>query len=179
MTRAALARFGAALTSVPSVIFVAGILAWTPAAADEVADRNAAVAAAVQEGTQWLDALDAHRYADSWTEAAAVMKEGRTQDDWVRDVGTPREVFGKAVMRELKHAEYSTSVRGAPQGKYVTAAYLTQFSNAPPAIETVLMVLEEGHWRIGGYSVERAPAPETPPSGKDKAGAGPTPKAKE
>jgi hypothetical protein len=176
MTRAALARFAAALTS---VIFVAGILAWTPAAADEEADRKAAVAAATQEGTQWLDALDAHRYADSWTEAAAVMKEGRTQDDWVRDVGTPREVFGKAVMREIKHAEYSTSVRGAPEGKYVTAAYLTQFSNAPPAIETVLMVLEEGHWRIGGYSVERAAEPETPPSGKDQAGASPKPKAKE
>ncbi len=122
MTRAALARFAAALTS---AIFVAGILAWTPAAADETADRQAAVAAATQEGTQWLGALDGHRYTDSWTEAAAVMKD------------------------------------------------------APPAIETVLMVLEEGHWRIGGYSVERAPAPETPPSGKDKAGAGPTPKAKQ
>ncbi len=176
MTRAALARFAAALTS---AIFVAAILAWTPAAADETADHQAAVAAATQEGTQWLGALDGHRYTDSWTEAAAVMKEGRTQDDWVREIGTSREVFGKAVMRELKHAEYSTSVRGAPEGKYVTASYLTQFSNAPPAIETVLMVLEEGYWRIGGYSIERAPAPETPPSGKDKAGAGPTPKAKE
>ena len=176
MTHRALARFAAALTS---VIFVAGILAWTPAAADEAADRNTAVAAATQEATQWLDALDAHRYADSWTEVAAVMKEGRTQDDWTRDVGTPREALGKALIRELKSAEYSTIVRGAPDGKYVTAAYLTQFSNAPPAIETILVVLENGHWRIGGYTVERAPEAQTPPPAKDNVGDSPKPKAKE
>jgi len=158
---------------------VAGVLAWTPAAADEEADRNAAVAAATREATQWLEALDAHRYGDSWTEVAAVMKEGRTQDEWTRDVGTPREVLGKALIRELKRADYSTIVRGAPVGKYVTTTYLTQFSNAPPAIETILVVLEADHWRIGGYTVERAAEPETPPPANDNAGANPKPKAKE
>ena len=176
MSRAARARLGAALAS---VTFIAAIFAWTPAAADDEADRNAAVAAATQEAIQWLAALDAHRYADSWTEAAAVMKTGRTQESWVRDIGTPREALGKSLIRELKRAEYSTVVRGAPEGKYVTAAYLTQFSNAPPAIETILVVLEDGRWRIGGYSIERAREPATPPSAKDQPGASPKPKAKE
>jgi hypothetical protein len=143
---------------VPALL--AGILAWTPAAADEQTDRNAAVAAATQKATAWLDALDAHRYADSWSGAAPAMKDGRTQDDWVRDVGTPRESLGKPVMRELKRAEYATLVRGAPEGKYVTAEYLTQFSKAPPAIETILLMLEDGRWRIAGYNVERAPEPK-------------------
>jgi hypothetical protein len=88
-----------------------------------------------------------------------VMKEGHTQEDWVRDVGAPRESLGKAVMRELKRAEYSTQVRGAPTGKYVTAEYLTQFSKAPLATETILLVLQDSRWRIAGYNVERAPEP--------------------
>jgi hypothetical protein len=158
---------------------LAGILAWNPAAADEQADRNAAVATATQEATAWLDALDAHRYADSWSGAAAVMKNGRTQDDWVRDVGTPRESLGKPVMRELTRAEYATLVRGAPEGKYVTAKYLTQFSKASPAIETILLMLEDGRWRIAGYTVARAPEAVTPASAPNMAGTAPGPKAKE
>jgi hypothetical protein len=165
----------ALVTASAAVTFLAGILAWTPVGADEAADRSAAAAAATQEATTWLDALDAHRYADSWSDAAAVMREGRTQDDWTRDIGA-RESFGKALIRELRSAEYSTSVRGGPQGKYVTATYLTQFTNAPPAIETILVTLEDGRWRIAGYTIARAP---TPPPAPDKPGTDSKSKAKE
>ena len=66
-------------------------------------------------------------------------------------------------------------MRGAPAGQYVTIAYLTQFTNASPAIETVLVMLEEGHWRIAGYNIARAP---DPPESKApaKTDAGPKPK---
>ena len=43
-------------------------------------------------------------------------------------------------------------MRGAPSGKYVTVTYLTQFANAPPVYETILLTLEEDHWRIAGYN---------------------------
>ncbi|HEX8012572.1 MAG TPA: DUF4019 domain-containing protein [Casimicrobiaceae bacterium] len=158
---------------------LAGLAAWTPVMAEEDAARNAALAAATQEATGWLAALDGHRYADSWSEVAAVIREGRTQDDWARDVGTPREAFGSTLMRELKSAEYSTSVRGAPQGRYVTATFLTQFTNAPPALETVLVKFEDERWRIAGYSIQPAPKAASPPSAPDKLGAHAQPKAKE
>jgi len=155
-----------------AVLALAAALAGTPAAADEESDRAAAVTAATEEATHWLDALDAGRHAESWNDAAAVMKEGRNQQDWIRDVANPRESFGKSVMREVQRAEFSTAVRGAPSGKYVTLIYLTQFAKAPPVYETILLTLEDEHWRIAGYSIEPAPEATAPAPAEDKPGQG-------
>ncbi|HEV8256011.1 MAG TPA: DUF4019 domain-containing protein [Casimicrobiaceae bacterium] len=156
------------------VLSLAALLVGTPAAADEESDRAAAVTAATAQAMQWLNALDAGRHAESWNDAAAVMKAGRNQQDWIREVANPREAFGKSVMRELQQAEFSTTVRGAPTGKYVTVIYLTQFVNAPPVYETILLTLEDNRWRIGGYSIDRAPeaAAPTPAPAEKKPGPG-------
>jgi len=169
MKRRTLSRCRSALLGVLSL---AAVLAGTPAAADEASDRAAAVTAAKEQATQWLNALDAGRHAESWNDAAAVMKEGRNQQDWIREVANPRESFGKSVMRELQRAEFSTTVRGAPSGEYVTVIYLTQFANAPPVYETILLTLEDNRWRIAGYSIERAPDAAGPASAEKKPGQG-------
>jgi predicted RNA-binding Zn ribbon-like protein len=145
---------------VAGLVALAAALAWIPARADEEDDR-AAVTAATEQAARWLDALDAGQYVETWNDAAAVMKAGRTQEEWVSDVASPRAALGKAVMRELQHAVFSTSVRGAPEGKYVTATYLTQFVKTPPTVETILLTAEDDHWRIAGYDI--APAPAVPP----------------
>ncbi len=142
-----------------ALLILAAALPMAAAGADIVAK---AVSAATEEAMHWLEQLDARRYAESWNDAAAVMKEGRSQDDWVRDIGGPRELLGKSLIRELQHADYSTTVRG----------------NAPPAIETVLVMLEEDRWRIAGYNIARAPEP-APSKAPAKTDAGPEPKPKE
>lgn len=150
----------ASLFRLTFALLLGAVIAQGPLAAEP--DRGAAIAAATEQAEQWLQAMDAHRWDDGWKQSAAVVREGRTQEDWVRDFGTPREALGKPVMREVKRADYSTAVRGAPEGEYVTAVFLTQFSNTPPATETVLLVLERGQWRVGGYDV--AAAPDAPPA---------------
>ncbi len=150
------------------------------ALADEQADRVAAVATATQEADQWLEAMDTRRYVDGWNESAAVVREGRTEQDWVQEFGAPREALGKPVMRELKRAEFSTRMRGAPEGEYVTAVYLTKFTSIPLVTETVLLTRESGHWRVGGYNVAPAPeaAPSSPPVSSPDASPGSTPPPK-
>ena len=66
---------------------------------------------------------------------------------------------GKATMRELKTAQFSTTVRGAPlTGEYVTISYLTKFASAPLATETLIVSKEaDGVWRIAGYNIAKAP----------------------
>jgi hypothetical protein len=150
---------------------LAAALAWIPAWADAPADRAAEVTAATEQATHWLDALDVGRYAEGWNGLATVMKQGRSLEDWTADVSGPREQLGKPVIRTLQHAEFSTTVRGAPTGNYVTVSYLSQFSNAPPVLETILLTLEDGQWRIAGYSVGAA-AEAGPASPADKAPAG-------
>ncbi len=95
---------------------------------------------------------------------AAVMKQGSSLDDWSKDVSSPRKQFGKPVMRDLRQAEFATVVRGAPTGRYVIAVYLTGFANAPPILETVLLMNQDGHWLVAGYSVGRAPEATAPAS---------------
>jgi hypothetical protein len=135
-----------------------------PALADEDADRAASVAAATLQADRWLRAMDDHLYSEGWNESASVVKEGRTEQGWIQEVSGPREALGKPVMREFKQAEYATHVRGAPEGKYVTAVYLTKFTNIPLATETILLSFEDGQWRVGGYSIQEAQPSSTPPS---------------
>jgi hypothetical protein len=172
MRRATLSRFA------PALALLAAVMTSALATAADETDSIAAVAAATKAAVQWLDSLDAHRYAESWSGAATVMQAGHTQDEWIRDVATPREAFGKTLMRELESAEYSTRVRGAPEGNYVTAAYLTQFSNMPPVIESLVLMLQDGGWRIAGYSVAHAPETAAPSAPPGASGAAPESKPK-
>ena len=164
MKRLTFLRFQALL----GVVGLAAVLVGAPVWADEQSERNADVTAAQDAATHWLEALDAGRTAESWDDTAAAMKEGRNQQDWTHDVITSREALGKSVTRELQRGSFSTTVRGAPEGKYVTVVYLTKFAHAPVVNETILVKLEDGHWRIAGYSIDRAPEPPAPPASEEK-----------
>jgi len=168
MTRWLLAR----RVSLAGTLGLAAALAWLPTGAAAQDNQAAEVAAATEQAAHFLDALDAGRYDEGWNSLAGVMKQGRTLQDWTADVSAPREQFGKPVMRELQRAEFSTVVRGAPTGSYVTASYLSQFTGAPPVLETILLMREDGDWRIAGYSAGAAPEVPNPAAPADKAPAG-------
>ena len=155
----------------PGILALAAALAGMPAgAADppapDSADADAVSRTAAVDATratdQWLAAIDAAKFADSWKDAAEVFKLGVTQDEWISDLTTMRGQLGQTKMRELKSAQYSTRLRGAPTtGQYVTVTYLTKFANALLAIETLVVSKEgDGEWRIAGYHIGNAPAEE-------------------
>jgi hypothetical protein len=159
-------------------LLAAAVLA-SPALADEpTTDRDAAVAAATRQAEQWVEAIDAHRYSDAWNQQAALVKEGRTEQDWISKFAGPREGLGKPVMRELARAEFSTRVGGAPPGEYVTVVYLTKFTNIPLAAETILLAREDGQWLIGGYSIADAEESPRPPDAASTTQSAPTPQPK-
>ena len=82
-----------------------------------------------------------------------------SQANWANDLDSIRGKLGKAMMRELKTAQFSTTLRGAPStGEYMTISYLTKFANAPLALETLVVSKEaDGEWRIAGYNIGKAP----------------------
>ncbi len=151
-------------------IGLGALLCSGPLWAEEPSGHAAEVSAATEQAAAWLGALDAEHYDQVWMGLARVMKLGSSQDDWSKDVSSPRKRFGKPVMRDLRQAEFATVVRGAPTGRYVVAVYLTQFANAPPILETVLLTNEDGRWLVAGYSVGRAPEATAPaPAAPDSA----------
>jgi hypothetical protein len=118
-----------------------------------------AVTAATEATNHWLAIVDAGKLAESWKDTAEVIKLGVSETDWVVDLNSIRGRVGKTTMRELKSAQFSTTVRGAPHtGEYVTILYLTKFANADLAMETVIVSKEaDGEWRIAGYNIGKAP----------------------
>ena len=118
-----------------------------------------AASAATRASEQWLALVDAGKFGESWNGAASVFKLGVTEPQWVGELEAMHSKLGKTTMRELKAAQFSTTIRGAPRtGEYVTVSYLTKFANAPIATETLIVSKEaDGEWRIAGYNVDRAP----------------------
>ena len=135
--------------------------AVAPALPPVTAEREnaAAITAATAASEKWLNAVDTDNLLATWQEAAEVFKLGVKQAEWVTDLEAIRTQLGKATMRQLKTAQYSTTLRGAPaRGDYVTITFLTKFANAPLAAETLLVSKEaDGVWRIAGYNIGKAP----------------------
>jgi len=134
-----------------------GAAATGRAIGDNVSDD--AVTAATEATNNWLAIVDAGKFADSWKNTAEVFKLGVAESEWVVDLDAIRTKLGKTTMRELKTAQFSTTLRGAPMtGEYVTISYLTKFALAPLAMETLVVSKEaDGEWRIAGYNIGKAP----------------------
>jgi hypothetical protein len=129
---------GAALT-------VLGRVAWTADSPEEAAQAAA---------ESWLKLVDEASYDASWDEAAKLFKAAVTKEQWRQAVGAARSPLGKVVSRKLKSRQYTETLPGAPDGKYVVIQYDTVFMGKKAAVETVTPMLDpDGVWRVSGYFV--------------------------
>ncbi len=109
---------------------------------------------AQEAAQQWLSLVDAGNYAESWQNASSAFKHAISQQQWQDALTIVRRPLGKLEKRELKSAEYKTSLSGAPDGEYVVLIFNTVFENKKAAVETVTMTPEKnGEWRSIGYFI--------------------------
>jgi hypothetical protein len=102
----------------------------------------------------WLGLIDKGDYNGSWKEAASMFKSAVPQEKWSQMVGSSRGQFGKLISRKLKSTQYTTTLPGAPDGKYVVIQYDTSFENKKSALETITPMLDkDGQWRVSGYFI--------------------------
>ena len=110
---------------------------------------------AVEAAEKWLAKVDEGKYAESWKEAAELLRNAVTQEQWEKSVRAAREPLGKLVSRKMKTAEFRTTLPGAPDGWYVVIEFETSFENKKSAVETVTPTLEKDKsWRISGYFIK-------------------------
>jgi hypothetical protein len=134
-----------------SLLIGASVLALVPAVvlAGEAEDQ------AVKAADEWLALVDQGEYGESWQEAATLFKSAVTVEQWEQALNASRRPLGDLRSRELKGAEYMTSLPGAPDGEYVVIQFDTSFTNKKVAVETVTpMKDEDGIWRVSGYYVK-------------------------
>ncbi len=113
-----------------------------------------ATSQAQKAAESWLALVDQHSYADSWEQAASIFRGAVSKQQWQKAVGSVRDPMGKVVSRKLKSAQFTTTLPGAPDGKYVVIQYETSFENKKSAVETITPMLDkDGQWRVSGYFV--------------------------
>ena len=125
------------------------LLATTAARAAGDAEAKAVAAA-----TSWLALVDAGKYGPSWDAASAMFKRGVSRADWERMAAGARGPFGKLLTRELAAAKATSSLPGAPDGRYVVVQFKTSFEHKAQAVETVTTVRDaDGVERVAGYFI--------------------------
>jgi hypothetical protein len=130
------------------------ILVWIVSLANIASTDNIKQEAAVKASDAWLQLIDSGKYEQSWEEASLLFKNAIKKEDWVKQIKTIREPFGKMLQRTFKSAEYMTSMPGAPDGEYYVIQYESSFENKKSAVETITPMLDkEGKWRVSGYYI--------------------------
>jgi len=133
----------------------ATLLALACSILPRAARADAAEKAAVSAADAWLKLVDAGEFGTSWDEAAGFFKGAVAEADWERSLKAARTPLGKVLSRKVASRTYTTSLPGAPDGKYVVLQYETSFENKKRATETVTPMLDaDGRWRVSGYYIK-------------------------
>jgi len=115
-------------------------------------DRTSAAKGAAKH---WLTLVDSGNYAQSWEEAAAVMKTTVAKEQWLEILNANRAPLGTLISRRLSLAQYTSDLPGAPAGQYVVLTYESTFANRGSVIETATPTLDkDGKWRVSVYYVK-------------------------
>jgi len=110
--------------------------------------------AAVSVIENFLQLVDAGRFAESWDATSSFFKQQVSKEQWVKQLDSIRSALGPLVKREIKNQKYTKSLPDAPDGEYVVIQFTTSFTNKNIAIETVTPMLDnDGEWRVSGYYI--------------------------
>lgn len=113
-----------------------------------------AIAAAQTAATAWLKIEDAETYDKSWAAASQYFRSQVPEQGWVHHETDMRKPLDPLLVRDLTASEWKTEVPNLPKGEYVAFVYQTTFANGHPQLESVVMVHEDGAWKMVGYSVQ-------------------------
>jgi hypothetical protein len=118
-------------------------------------DQQAAAKEATRTAVEWLALVDDGKYKESWDAASPLLRNAVTKQKFAQISAGARKPLGKLVSRDLKSAQYATSLPGAPDGQYVVIRYATSFENKKSATETITPMLDkDGKWRVSGYYIK-------------------------
>ncbi len=134
-----------------AAVLAVGLMVAAPGLAEEGEKEKAAVAAA----REWLALVDRGKYGESWKEAAEYFRNAVKKEQWEQAVRAVRKPLGAVSGREVKGADYKTSLPGAPDGEYVVIQFAASFENKKEAVETVTPMMDkDGKWRVSGYFIK-------------------------
>ena len=103
----------------------------------------------------WFKLVDSGNYAQSWEQAANLMKTSVAKEQWQQILDSNRTPLGSLISRKLTSAEYREELPGAPAGQYVVLQYHSTFEHRNSVTETAAPTLDkDGTWRVSLYYIK-------------------------
>jgi hypothetical protein len=131
-------------------VLLVGSFLTTNALADKIAEKKAK-----SISKAWLELIDGEKYSQSWGETSKYFRGLITKDKWKNQMNAARKPFGKRLSRVFESSKFTSTLPGAPDGKYVVIEYVSSFKNKRAAVETVTSMLDkDGKWRVSGYFIK-------------------------
>lgn len=110
--------------------------------------------AAKRAATQWLTLVDRGHYAESWDSASTDFKKAVSRDEWAKKVSLARLPLGTVRERKLQSIKATSTLPGAPDGRYVVITFATEFAKHAQGAETVTPKLDvDGRFHVTGYYI--------------------------
>lgn len=118
-----------------------------------MADSDQAEQEATRAAEAWLSHLDRGDLAASWNTAARLFRDAVTEEEWAGALKKAQGPLGRVVHRSIRSCRYATELPGAPDGEYVMLEYDSSFEHKKNGTETVVMMQDDGEWRLSGYFI--------------------------
>jgi len=101
-----------------------------------------------QLAENWLKLLDDGKYEENWALVSARLQARFSKAAWTETMRRFLDRAGKVKLRTFKSAFYS-----APDSKSVAVDFESQFTKLDKASESVSLTLENGVWKVAGYTL--------------------------
>ncbi len=168
------------LSRIMSLVLLGAVLIWAaPAEAQNMPQQQSpenpeAVEEARQAAEEWLELTDSGSFDESWNQAASLLQDEVTQDEWTSQSEDVTNQVGSIEERNFMGGQYQENIPNLPEGEYVIMQYEATPSDLDQKLmEIVATTKEDGEWKVAGYTMRPAaqqqapsqgPPPEQPPS---------------
>lgn len=168
------------LSRVMSLVLLGAVLVWAaPAEAQNMPQQQSpenpeAVEEARQAAEAWLELTDSGSFDESWNEAASLLQDEVSQDEWTSQSEDIVNQVGSIEERNFMGGQYQENIPNLPEGDYVIMQYEATPSDLDQKLmEVIATTKEDGEWKVAGYTMRPAqqqqapsqgPPPEEPPS---------------
>lgn len=104
--------------------------------------------------TEFLQMVDAGRYADSWHIADPFLQKKIPLPDWKAKLKKIHETFGPVIERSLDAVNFTAPAKELPESKFIMLEYETRFKLKEMNEVITLVLGKDNRWRVVGYFIQ-------------------------
>jgi len=165
------------LSRIMSLVLLGAALVWAvPTQAQNMPQEQSpenpeAVEEAREAAEAWLELTDAGSFDESWDQAATLLQDEVSQEEWKSQSEDIVDQVGSIEERNFMGGQYQEDIPDLPEGEYVIMQYEATPSDFDQSLmEIVATTKEDGEWKVAGYTMRPAQPqqpqqqPQQPPS---------------